>query len=77
MDLIHASYLLLLGLVLHCVCLLCFYSKADLVVTMETVKSQLGRPNAAFTKKRWRGREGEREKRQREERKANQNQPIL
>jgi hypothetical protein len=76
MDLIHASYLLLLGLVLHCVCLLCFYSKADLVVTMETVNHNWVDLMQHLPRKGGGGGR-EREKRQREERKANQNQPIL
>lgn len=51
MDLIHATYLFLLGFGLLCTSLLCFYLKPDLVVAMETVKSQHRRDLTAFTKK--------------------------
>lgn len=51
MDLIHATYLFLLGLGLLCIFLLCFYLKPDLVVAVETVKSQHRQDLMSFTKR--------------------------
>ena len=51
MDLIHATYLFLLDLELLCISLLCFCLKPDLVVALETVKSQHRQDLLAFTKK--------------------------